>query len=293
MLDFKELSDDGQDLELLIRELLFSLGFRVSWSGSGPDGGKDLICVEELKSIFQNTTRNWLIQCKHKAKSGRSVGVSDLDDITSSCIQHNCVGYLLVTTTQPSSGVVERLEQITKNETTPIVASYWDAVELERKLTTPQQWCIAQRFFPNTAKGWQIYASDRPNHWTANYKGYYLQLTNRIGSSCQLYLKKIEDWIETIELYPLPEKHFFRLRAVYFDDKHGTFTWYIDYMHPHDEEPIGTGDQLEEAFDGDWNDSFDFKVRSYIEQSDHYDPDHYDFYDRYLGQFLLGKYRPR
>ena len=33
MLDFKELSKDGKEFELLIRELLFSQGFKVYWSG--------------------------------------------------------------------------------------------------------------------------------------------------------------------------------------------------------------------------------------------------------------------
>jgi hypothetical protein len=68
--------------------------------------------------------------------------------------------------------------------------------------------------------------------------------------------------------------------------------WYVDYMHPHDEAPILTDNQLEEALSEEWNDSFDIKIRSYIEHSDHYDPDHYDFYDRYMGQFILGMYRP-
>lgn len=292
MLDFTELSDNGQELEQLVRELLFSLGYKVYWSGRGPDGGRDLLCIEDNKSIFLGTSKKWLIQCKHKAISGASVGVGDLDDIVTSCVQHECDGYVLVTSTQPSSGVVQRLEQVTNNNTTPIIATYWDSVELERKLSTAQQWNIAQRFFPNSASGWQIYASERPNHWTANFKGYYMHLTNRIGSNCEMYLGDIEEKVEVIERYPLPDNHFLRLRSVYFDDKHGTFMWYIDYMHPFKEDPIGTAEQFEEAFDDKWNDSFDFKVRNYSEHSDHYDPDHYDFYDRYMGQFILGIFRP-
>lgn len=38
MLDFKELAKDGQDFELLIREILFREGFHVAWSGRGADG---------------------------------------------------------------------------------------------------------------------------------------------------------------------------------------------------------------------------------------------------------------
>ncbi len=46
MLNFKELSEDGNELELLIREILLVKGYKVQWSGKGPDGGKDLICFK-------------------------------------------------------------------------------------------------------------------------------------------------------------------------------------------------------------------------------------------------------
>jgi len=296
MLNFTELSKDGQDLEQLVRELLFSLGHKVYWSGRGPDGGKDLICVEEYKSVFKSTSKKWLIQCKHNAKSGASVGVSDLDNIIDSCSHHECDGYVLVTSTQPSSTVVQRLESINDSPRNNLTATYWDSVELERMLSTPKLWAIAQRFFPTSAKGWQIYASERPNHWTANFKGYYFHITNRIGSDCDIYLDVIENKLNDIEQYTkhgLPDNHFLRLRSVFYDDKCGGFRWYIDYMHPFDEKAIGTAEQFEETFyEGD-TDSYDFKVRDYSEHSDHYDPDHYDFYDRYMGQFMMGMFRPR
>lgn len=62
-------------------------------------------------------------------------------------------------------------------------------------------------------------------------------------------------------------------------------------MHPTKQIPVHTTDQLEEQLNPEWNDNFDIKIRSYSEYSDHYDPNHYDFYDRYMGQFILGMYR--
>jgi hypothetical protein len=78
MLDFKELPQDGEAFEQLIRELLFSYGMTVEWSGRGPDGGRDLICRESLKSLIAPTNRTWLVQCKHFAHANFSVGVDDL-----------------------------------------------------------------------------------------------------------------------------------------------------------------------------------------------------------------------
>lgn len=98
-MDFKELPVDGQAFEQLLRELMFNMGLHVEWSGRGPDGGRDLICKEILKGHFASQERIWLVQCKHKAHGGGSVGVGDLDDILSSCAQQGATGYLLACST--------------------------------------------------------------------------------------------------------------------------------------------------------------------------------------------------
>jgi len=137
MLDFTELSDDGQEFEQLIRELLFSLGFKVFWSGRGPDGGRDLLCLEERESIFHKDVRRWLVQCKHKARSQSSVGINDLDDIVDSCTQHDCEGYLLVTSTQPSSAVVQRLQTSRKPNVAPLAAPMRDPAPAAPEMAPP------------------------------------------------------------------------------------------------------------------------------------------------------------
>lgn len=286
MLDFKELDQDGQDFELLIRELIFHNGFTVYWSGKGADGGRDLVCIEKRGSFFEPDERRWLIQCKHNAHSGKSVGIKDLDEIADSCAQHNCQAYLLACSTYPSSGVVNRLEGISTNSKNPLVATYWDSVKIEQLLSTPKSWVLAQRFFPVSceSEGWRIYATESPNHWVVTYKGYYFHLRNRISSSRDNHLKSIKSRISDFEAIELPEKHFLRPRAVNFDDKNGNYEWYIDYMYPNDQRPVaGTAqiaDRLGDGYaleDGQCY-TFHVKHRSYFEQSDHYDPDHYEYY---------------
>lgn len=300
MLAFSELSADGQDLELLTREILFKKGLAVNWSGRGPDGGRDLVCIERQQSIFVPVERRWLVQCKHNALSGRAVGITDLDNIVDSCQQHECTGYLLVCSTYPSSGVVQRLEAITANPSQKLVATYWDAVKIEQILSTPSNWALAQRFFPVSANGesWQIYATDRPNHWVVIYKGYYFQLFNRIGSQCEFHLESIKQRVVDIKQISLPNSHFLRIRAVYYDDKNGNYAWYLDYMYPHDENAtmgtrqiartLGDGYTLEDG----QSYTFDVRQRSYMKFSDHYDPDHYDYYED-LPLFSHGVTRPR
>ncbi len=234
------------------------------------------------------------MQCKHNAHSGKSVGIGDLDDIVDSCNHHGANGYVLACSTHPSSKVVERLEGITNNQSNQLSATYWDSVTLERMLSDPPLWPIAQKFFPASATGWQIYATERPNHWVANFKGYYFHISRRIGSKIDSLLNIIESRIHDIEKITLGEDHFIRLRSVYYDDKGGAFKWYVDYMHPHDNDPIYNLEKLEQILgEGnicDWGQMnfFDIKNRTYFKHSDHYDQDHYDYYDDYVGNFVLG-----
>ena len=299
MLDFKELPNDGQAFEQLVRELLFSRGLHVHWSGRGADSGRDLICHERIRGLFAAETRGWLVQCKHFAHSGRSVGVSDLDDVVDSCTQHQTTGYLLVCSTQPSSAVVQRLEAITANTNNPITATYWDAVALERLLSVPRQWAIAQRFLPASTGAWRLYATERPNDFVAHYRGYVFHLSNRIGSQANHHLPSIENRVAELETLSLslPAGHFLRPRAVWYDDKNGGYTWYIDYMYPHSRRPSTTSTRLADALhegraleDGQLY-HWDIKFVQYSQYSDHYDKDHYDYYVRYLPSFFEGARR--
>ncbi|OEZ83245.1 hypothetical protein JAB6_28190 [Janthinobacterium sp. HH104] len=299
MLDFKELNKDGKDFELLIRELLFSKGFSVYWSGVGPDGGRDLICIEERDSFFAPDKKRWLIQCKHNAHSGKSVGIDDLDDIVDSCVQHEATGFILVCSTQPSSSVVNRLEAITKNPKNEIVAIYWDYVFIERALSCANLWHVAQRFFPISAESttWKVYATERPNHWVVNYKGYYFHLSNRVGSHHEYHFESIVRRVSSIEAIEFPKKHFIRVRSVYFDDKNGNYTWYLDYMYPNNESPTQSSAEIKHALGDGWalEDgqvySFDVKLQQYSQFSDHYDPDHYGYYMSNMQSYLNGSSR--
>lgn len=296
MLNFKELSIDGNQLELLVREILLTKGYRVQWSGKGPDGGKDLICWEDRESEFLNDTKKWLIQCKHNSHSEKSVGIKDLDDIVDSCSHHDAHGYLLVCSTYPSSKVVERLEGITNNQKNNLEATYWDSVKIEQILSTPKLWKIAQSFFPISSKNstWEIYATTNPNQWIANFRGYHFHLSNRVGSRGDYHFNSINDRIDEIENIDLPKDHFLRIRAVYFDDKNGCYSWFLDYMYPHDSKPkyfkknienhLGDGSALD---DGQLY-SFDVISRPYLPYSDHYDKDHYDYYEPFLQSYHTG-----
>lgn len=296
MLDFTELSDDGNDLELLIREILAIRGFEVHWSGKGQDGGRDLICIERRGSFFRSDEKRWLIQCKHNAKAERSVGVNDLGDIIDACAQHECRGILLACTTYPSSSVVERLEAITQNAAHDIEATYWDMVKIENILTTPKNWPIAQRFFPVSAmaENWRIYATESPNNWVINFRGYYFHLNNRVGSTADNQLETVRQRIKDMEAIEFQKGHCLRMRSIYRDDKNGTYKWYLDHMYPFDEEATLSSAQIAKllgdgyVLEDDQIHYFDVINRSYNPNSDHHDLDHYDYYSPESSSFIYG-----
>lgn len=298
MLDFKELSEDGNDFELLVREILYNRGLEVYWSGKGADGGKDLLCIETNNSNFRNTSKRWLIQCKHKAHSGNAVGRSDLDNIVDSCAEHGTTGYLLVCSTYPSSGVVKRMEEIQNNN--KITTQFWDYRTLEKEILKPHNWGIANMFFPNSMlkSGWMI-NSVQPCLWYANFQGNVFYIATRIGMNCNFCLPEIEKRIKHINSLKLPKGHFLRVRALHFDDKYTNYTMYLDHLIPRDEyEPEHesyletTVEEIEkfEIIDGI---SYRFDIQSYRYNgaSDNFDIDHCGYYEPYLKNFEGGTSR--
>lgn len=297
MLDFKELDQNGDDFELLIRELLSNKGLEVYWSGKGPDGGKDLICIERCKSNFKNFSRRWLVQCKHNAHSGKAVGVAELGAIENSCGLYNADGYILVSSTYPSATVVNILEGIEKNK--KITTTFWDCRALERQLLVPENWSLINMFFPKAAKrlGWQISKIDS-NLWHANYKGNVFYIALRIGENYDHYLKYIADRLDEINNIKLPRGHYIRLRAVYFDDKYTQFTIYIDYLKPQSslKGKFKIPDEARKvctALIGGYYCNMDLKTYEYDKNSDIFDLDHRSYYFDYLSDFMAGMSREK
>ena len=301
MLDFTELSNDGVDLELLVRDILTAQGFEVRWSGIASDGERDLFCIEKQDSFIKPDEKKWLVQCKHNARANRAVDENDLNNIVDKCTSHKCKGFLLVCSTYPSSALVQKLEGITLNPKNDIETTYWDAIKIERILTTPKSWPLAQTFFPvsSVSQDWRVYSTERPNNWVVNYKGYYFYLNNRIGSNKDNQFDTIANRVRDIEALTFRERHCLRIRAVYFDDKNMVYKWYLDYMFPRQNEPMYSAEWIAQELgddhvleDGKLH-SFDVINRSYLPSSDHHDFDHYDYYRSQSGSFLHGSNRSR
>jgi hypothetical protein len=159
LLDFTEIpeahvSSGKQDsFELFAAELLTILGYEIiDPPGRGADLGKDLIVAERRKGIGKETVVRWLVSCKHKAHSGRTVGLEDESNLLERVEGHQCQGFMGFYSTLPSASLVERLKQLA----TKFEYQIRDSAIIERELLgSPHGLDLARRYFPISAQRWQ------------------------------------------------------------------------------------------------------------------------------------------
>lgn len=139
-LDFKEIAQankatgDQDSFELLAGEFLELGGYKIlSGPDRGNDLGRDLIALETRPGVGRETHVKWLVSCKHKAHSGKSVGLGDEQDIVDRVRAHNCVGFIGFYSTLPSSSLTQKLTSIKSNNSS-FDFQFFDREYIERYL---------------------------------------------------------------------------------------------------------------------------------------------------------------
>ncbi|SDA19601.1 Restriction endonuclease [Sphingomonas sp. NFR15] len=283
MLDFTELSTDGSKFEQLIRELLLKAGLRPSWTGVGADSGRDLIAEEEIIGPLTRARALWLVDCKHYARSGKSVGVGDVVDIFDRCARISASGFLLVTSTQPSAELMRKLDEIKKSERLSVTV--WDAVDIEKRLLTHENYYLAQQFFssPGT-QDWKIFYTEREQRWTAHYRGNFLYVESRSGIDPPSlpFLQRI---IHELSRVKVSVGECLRVRAIWHDTPNGCFyNCWADYLVPANTVPSLNKFEVERAL----RDNIDGQVINWemnlqltLPSSDYHDEDDHQYYSRF------------
>lgn len=219
--------------------MLWREGYEASWTGVGPDGGRDIVFTEPLSGNLSCYNRKWLVSCKHNAHSGGAVSRDAVANIVDTCRSINAEGFILACTTHPSSSLMIRLNEIQENNN--IITKVWDGVELEKKLTQPHCYPLLNIFLPNCKlnQKWTIYNTNSPSFWAANYRGYFFYMGSRKANTFPS-LADIDVIINKLEEIPLPDSgnqwthHMLRLRAVYYDDRNEQYRVYFDYIFPNE-----------------------------------------------------------
>ncbi|OEH85575.1 hypothetical protein BHU72_01895 [Desulfuribacillus stibiiarsenatis] len=305
MLDFKELREDGVDFEQLIRELLLAEGLEVHWTGVGSDGDRDLIVEESYESVLGSIKKKWVVQCKHKALSGKSVSKDDLN-ILETCLAVGAEGFLLACSTQPTSALLRHFKDIEDSQ--KIQIKYWDSIEIEKRLMKPNNFHLIDVFFEKSSKkiGWKLFNTLDSKFWMAYYKKYFIYLSSRSSLTfCELQF--VEKLIEVIEAFNgIDKKKLIGLerwtnkreylvpRAVHYDDKNTIFTVFLDYMFFRGEKPKARVVDFDIYFNqNNWNIdgvrvNWDICFLEENFASDHFNINHKDYYKNYMDHFKIG-----
>jgi len=154
MIDFRELSVGiaGERLEAVARAIGRGMGLIPMWSGRGADQGKDLIFTESLRGQLHEESKRWLVQCKDNAQSNKSVSEADCGAVSDKVFQHQCDGFLLVTTTTAGTALKAKLDALAVIKDRPILTQVWDMYHLDLLLRKPEFSDIFKSYFP---KSWE------------------------------------------------------------------------------------------------------------------------------------------
>lgn len=301
---------NGTIFEQLCRELLICMGFEVHWTGEGQDSGRDLIAIEKVEGILAPFKRKWLVNCKHNTKSGKAVGINDILNIKDACTAVEANGFLLICSTHPTAALVRRLEELNSKE---FVTRYWDSIELINRLTTPETLYLVKLFLPEDKINveWKIYGTFKPSLWGANYKGLFFYIQSRTNynypdlKDIEEIIKKIEKWLgddtvvrgDPLDPFEYEEKIYLRPRLISYNNKADTYSVDLDLICP----KTGiwmSSESIEKGLDsgsGLYIDSggestfvyFNVRIRHDNQISDHFHPDHKEYYDEIFKQIAF------
>lgn len=150
--DFREISSgDGFEFERFTEDILRSLGWTIiKGAGAGPDGGRDILAsIIETTATGRQFTRVYVVQCKHFAGSGNSVGAGDLGQFALMPEKHEATGWLLVTSTRLTADAVNTVDAARSagrgNE-----YDYWDAQRLRAELSKEACRAVLRQYLPTS-----------------------------------------------------------------------------------------------------------------------------------------------
>jgi hypothetical protein len=283
MLDFTNLPKDGVRFEQLVRDLLLRRGLRPTWTGVGADSGRDLLAIETLKGPLHSTNMTWLVDCKHFAHSGRSVGVGDVTDIVDRCHRVGAAGFLLATSTQPSAELSRKLQELQNHA--KIAGLVWDNVEMENRLLTHENYSLAQNaFYDPCPDQWKIFYTEREERWTAHYRGKFLFVESRSGIDPPS-LKFLEQIIDELDQIPVGPDEAMRVRAIWHDTPNGCFySCWVDYLVPAHGMPSLNKFDVESGLRGNIDGqviNWEIRLKITLPYSDYFDIDDDAFYNEF------------
>lgn len=158
-LDFDEISD-GNKFENLVVSYFEDLknenpdkivDIEVKPSGTGTDGGRDILVSFKVSDTVTTFERRWVVQCKFHASDISTDKISDIN-IPTLLHSYNASGYLLVCRKKPTSKLTELFERLEKNCKFENKYTIWNGDQLKRLIYLKSKKEILKQYFPKYYK---------------------------------------------------------------------------------------------------------------------------------------------
>ncbi|WP_298507461.1 restriction endonuclease [uncultured Kordia sp.] len=156
-IDFDEIKDGEHFEDLTIAYFeeekhtkgdIIDIGIRPS--GTGTDGGRDILISFKVTDGIKSFDRIWIIQCKFW---NRNISTNEISDINIPSLIHsyNADGYLLICRKKPTAKLTEHFEKLNDNCKFNYNYLIWSGEQFKRLLGKSPENILAQ-FFPKYYK---------------------------------------------------------------------------------------------------------------------------------------------
>jgi hypothetical protein len=154
-IDYTELAKPypkGEGLERLAEAIGRRLKLSPTYTGRGPDGGKDLTFTEIQQGPVEARRVKWLVSCKDHADSGAAVKEDEIAGVRDKLDQHDCQGFLLITTTTIGTAAKALLDGVLEASRGDRLTTVWNSSWLDSFLLKEENHDLLRQFFPNSYK---------------------------------------------------------------------------------------------------------------------------------------------
>lgn len=160
---------DGGSFQDLVVELLAREGFDARDQGIGPDGGIDILAIQNLtlqEGIYKSYT--WAVQAKYRKNAKSTVKPSELGNIGNLLSRFKADGFLLVTSGRVTNKAFSEIRAISDGSPPNYLAAVWDNKLLEGKLLKHPD--LARRYLESRTETSILLIDDDPAVLFANYE---------------------------------------------------------------------------------------------------------------------------
>lgn len=122
----------------------------IKSSGSGVDGGRDILVSFKVTDGIDSFIRRWVIQCKFHNKNVSTDVINDIN-IPSLVHSYKASGYLLICRRKPTSKLTNLMEQLELNCRFDYKYQIWSGEQFKHSILSCPDTILAQ-FFPKYYK---------------------------------------------------------------------------------------------------------------------------------------------